>query len=179
MISNYQRKISLNTKPSLITLTLEKPGLLVSPSKKSEINQHADHAGPSEQLRPCLIDFVSLQDRRTRPESPLKTCFHVVDSPAEWVATVDSQVELGASSKDQDSLPVTNTTTITGAEPTLLLPVSTILKESIHHVEPHNPLPSVIKPVTPNLNVSTIVIRSKLRTHTVSQVMLPKFKLKS
>lgn len=60
-------------------LSMPEPlGQTVNPSKKSEINPLVDHVGLSEPLKPCLIDFVSLPDKATKPESPLKIYLPVV-----------------------------------------------------------------------------------------------------
>lgn len=179
MISNSLKKISKNTRLSPITLTQERPGLPVSQSRKLETNQPVDHAGPLELPKLCLIDSALPQVRRTKQESPLKTYSHAVDSHVEWVAMVDSQVELGASSRDQDSLQVTNTTTTTGAELTHSLHVNTTLRESIPLVEPLNLLPNVTRLATLSPNVNTTMIKLRPRTLTVYPTTLPRFKLKS
>jgi len=73
----------------------EQLGLHATQSKKSEINQTVDLVGHSELLKLCLIDYVSLLDKKIKPESQLKTYYHAADFSAEMVATEDILLELG------------------------------------------------------------------------------------
>jgi len=60
---------------NLVSQHLLMPELLgqtVNPSKKSEINPLVDLVGLSELLKPCPIESVLLQDKKTKPESHLK-----------------------------------------------------------------------------------------------------------
>jgi len=56
----------LNSIPELL-------GLNATQSKKLEIKLTVDLVGHSEPLKPCLIDYVSLLDKKIKPEFLLKT----------------------------------------------------------------------------------------------------------
>jgi len=78
----------LNSIPELL-------GLNVNQSKKLEINLTVDLVGHSELLKLCLIDYVSLQDKKIKPEFLLKTYCHAADFSVEMDVMEVTQVELG------------------------------------------------------------------------------------
>jgi len=93
-------------------------GQNVNLSKKSEINPLVVHVGLSEPLKPCLIDFVLLQDKPTKPESLLKIYLPVVHLAEMDVAEVTHQL-LGIIMKIPVSSPEIFTETMNGVYLTL------------------------------------------------------------
>lgn len=119
-----------------------------------------DHAGLLEQLKLCQIDFVFLQAKPSRPEYPLRTYLHAVDSLVDLDVTEDSLEVLGAISRTRDSLLVISSETITGAVHTLLLHAIIMSMENMVPVELVRPPLNVLKLAQLNLIVSINLIRS-------------------
>jgi hypothetical protein len=135
-------------------------GLIVIPSRKSVISLLVDHAGLLEQLKLCQIDFVLLQAKPSRLESPLRIYSHAVDSLVVLDATEDSLEVLGAISRTRDSLLVIFSETITGAVHTLLLLAIIMSMENMVPVELVRPPLNVLRLAQLNPIVSINLIRS-------------------
>lgn len=153
-------------------------GLIVNQSRKYVINLPVDHAGPLEQLKLCLIDFVSLQINPSRQESLLKIYLHAVDSLVDLDVTEDSPEVLGVISRARDLLLVIFSVTRTGAVHIALLPATIMSMEPMVPVEKVSPLLNVLRLALLNLNVNTTLIRSMPPTPTQSAAVNQLSKLK-
>jgi len=133
-----------NTIPLIFQLLSipEPTGQTVNPSKKSEINPLVDLAGLSEPLKPCPIDSVSLQDKKTKPESLLKIYLPVV-LHVETDVTEDSHLPLGNITNLPVSFPEVFMETPNTAKPTPCphVPTTSTLKNTpIAHLTTLPPL---------------------------------------
>lgn len=110
--------------------TPEPNGQTALQSKKSEINQHAVHAGLSVPSKLCLIDFASFLDNLTKLESHLKIFLSAVTHAVKVVTEVTLEL-LGHTSRTPVSFLVIFMETLFTANHTLS-----------HHVPTTPPQPS-------------------------------------
>jgi len=119
----------------------ENNGQSASPSRKSEINLLAVHAGLSVPLKLCPTESASSPTNKTKPESQLKICSTAV-SHVVWDATVVIQVLHGVISRAPvSSLEVFMVKLIIASLTQWLLALITLLHQSIqlvdHPSQPH------------------------------------------
>ncbi len=145
-------------KPFLKVLILVLNGLVATQSKKFVINLLVVHVGLSELLKLWVIDYVSLQGNKTKPEFQLKTYLLVVVSHVVSVVMVVSPVELGVTSRKLVLLLVIFMDKNNGVVLIHSLHAIIILMDHMDHVEHLNPHLNVSRVAHLNQNVHTLLI---------------------
>lgn len=108
-----------------------------------------------------MIDFASLQDRRTKLESLLKICCHAVDSAVVSAATEVSQEVLGTISRTLVSSLVTCSETNNGADHTVSPHVIIMLKANMDPAVHHSPPLLAARHATKNHRGNTTPTKSE------------------
>jgi len=150
---------------SLITSTQENNGQDVTVSKKLETNQLVDLVGPSELLKLWVTESVSSPSKLFKPESQLKTCWHVVDLLVVWDAMVVSQLVLGDTSRTKVWLLAIFLEIRTGVNHTLLPLVIITLPVNMNHAVNPNQHQSVLNHATLNPKENMLLIKFQEPTH--------------
>jgi len=149
----------------LKTSTQENNGLHVKASKKLETNQPVDLVGPSVLLKPWVTESVSNPSKPFKPESQLKTCWHVVDSHAVWDATVVSHQVPGDTLKTKVWSLDIFLEIRTGANPTPSPHAIITLPVNINLAVNPNQHPNVLNHAIPNQKENMLKIKSQELTH--------------